>query len=381
MPTSSALRDSRVLLFSQRHLSAAVWQAAQYEFEDLLLGLDDVSLLAPHPQERQHLRRPITRLTDGVRHHTGQERRHPRPPSLTMDPVELDTEHELFFAVFHHANQLSYLRRIKGWRERCRHAVCVIIELWSPQAGADADYLEVLHAFDKVYVFSPSVLPTLRKTFGSLNADFLPMAVDAKLMSPQPHWPERVLDVYSYGRRSAVTHDALLHLVRARGLTYLYDTIDGLTVRDHREHRLLLASMMQRARYFLAYRINDTAQRSFRTGGDEGLSTRYFEGAAGGAVMLGSAPATDYFDECFPWPDAVLPLPYDSPDVADALADLDKQPERLAQIRVNNVRGSLSRHDWAHRWAKVLEDCSMSPLPALQDRLVELEELRSSVKE
>jgi hypothetical protein len=204
-------------------------------------------------------------------------------------------------------------------------------------------------------------------------------AVDAFVFSPLPRTPRRVLDVYSYGRRSPVTHEALLRLVEQEGLTYLYDA-PGPDYRDRREHRQLVANMMKRTRYFVAHDINDSPERLGVTGGEEALSTRYVEGAAGGAVLLGSRPHAPVFDDAFPSLDALVALPYDEPDVADVLADLDNQPERLARIRADNVRGILARHDWAYRWQTILDDVGLRPLPGIEARLAGLTEMADSAR-
>jgi hypothetical protein len=151
--------------------------------------------------------------------------------------------------------------------------------------------------------------------------------------------------------------------------TYVYDTLHGGTVIDWSEHRFLTASMMKRSRYFIAFNPPDVG------GGGKGkwkqeqaLSTRYFEGAAGGAVMLGSAPQCTEFAKAFDWPDAVIPLDPGG-DIGSLIASLDRDPERLETIRSRNVRECLSRHDWSHRWATILDELGLEPTAALDQRI------------
>ena len=127
-----------------------------------------------------------------------------------------------------------------------------------------------------------------------------------------------MIDVYSMGRRLPATHQAFLELMRADRLTYIYDSFSFGSVPDvdHRQHRSLVAHLMKRSRYFVAHRINDSAARIASTGGEEALAMRYFEGAAGGTVMLGSAPACEDYHACFDWPDATIELPYDAANIA-----------------------------------------------------------------
>ena len=351
-----------------------VWHSAQYELEDLLLVLDDAQLVAPSAQPRPGLGRATRHVTNGALRRIGGTRRSPPWDIVSMQRTRVHSQHDLFFAVFHHSFQISYLHRLVGWRQRAAKAACILIEAWTPSIEEDRDYLAVLSQFDVVYVFNPRSIPALR-ALGLDNVRPLPLAVDVLSFSPLPSLPPRAVDCYSYGRTPAGTHAALLEAAERDGLFYVYDTLKGGTLADHRQHRALVGNLMRRSQFFLAYRINDSPGRRKRTGGDEALSTRYFEGAAGGAVMLGSSPEAPEFAECFDWQDAVVPLPYDSNDVADVLADLRRQPERLARIRADNVRNSLLRHDWVHRWAQVLSDVGLPSTSAVRERTTRLEEL------
>ena len=107
---------------------------------------------------------------------------------------------------------------------------------------------------------------------------------------------------------------------RERRIFYFYDTVRAsgrrgkqLTfhVGNPAEHRLFLASVLRRSRYYLAYRsrVNEPEQ----TEGREEISGRFYEGAAAGAVLLGEPPRSAEFDRQFDWTDAVVRLPFDSP--------------------------------------------------------------------
>lgn len=365
---SSRQRDSRVLVFSQRNLLQPLWHVTQYEFEDLVCRLDDVDLLAPVPATRLALGRAGRRIGNAASRRAGAQLRW-TPWDLPQIPrTSVTADHDLFFAVFHYPFQLSYLRRLSGWRERSRRAACFIIEMWQEDLTRFNDFLQALVEFDVTYVLNPAMVGELRAR--GVNARFLPTGVDALTFSPLPHAAPRVIDCYTYGRRSEVTHRALVELAARQEVSYVYDTTTGGVVRDHREHRALLANLMKRSQFFFAYTINDSADRNADI--EHNISTRYFEGAAGGAVMLGSRPDYREFDACFDWPDAVVPLPYECHDIGALLDDLRQQPERLARARYENIRNSLLRHDWSERWAAVLADNGLTPSPATADRSEEL---------
>ncbi len=357
-----------MLILSQRRIHTPIWQAWMYELEDLLAHLDDAVLLSPPGVERTLKSLSGRRLSNGVMRQVGWRRRFPPSVYSDMAPSRVETSHDLFFVVIHHPYQLAYLRRLRGWRDRCRRAVCFLVEVWSPDVIAESDYLEVLAEFDAVYVFNSAVIDPLNRRFAT-TATFLPVGVDAVRSSPWPEPRERVINLYSFGRTASSVHHQLLRMADEPDFTYLYDTISGGSVPDHQAHRALLANMLKRSRYFLAHKINDSPERRERTGGDEALSTRYFEGSAGGAVMLGSCPRTEDFASCFDWDDAVIPLAYDNGAVSDVLRDLDRQPERIARARAANVRNSLLRHDWVYRWKRILADNGLGSTSRMDERI------------
>ena len=130
----------------------------------------------------------------------------------------------------------------------------------------------------------------------------------------------------------------------------------------------MTASLMKRSRYFIAYNPGDIGGGGKgRWTGEQALSTRYFEGAAGGAVMLGSRPRCADYDSAFGWPDAVIALDPNA-DVGALIRELDRDPERLATISRRNVTECLLRHDWSHRWETILRHMGMEPTEALQAR-------------
>ncbi len=360
-----------MLVFSQRGLEKPVFHAAQYELEDLVAGLDDVDLLAPPRVPHPTVSREGRRLVNGTLKRLGAPRRTAPWPRPSMRRTRVAADHDLFFAVFHSGYQIAHLHRLPHWRDRCRTSACLLVEMWARNVPRNADYLRLLADFDVVYVQNPAVIPLLHE-LGLRDVRFLPLGIDALAFSPLPHVPPRSIDFLNYGRSSPATHRAALDLVDREGVTYLYDSRKGDQMTDHREHRALTANLLKRTRFFFAYSINDGARRS-RTGGDEALSGRYFEGAAAGAVMLGSLTDSPEARAAFDWPDAVVPVPYDTDDLEGVLSELGGQPDRLAAIRSDGVCNALRRHDWLHRWGQVLADVGLAPTTAMRARADHLE--------
>jgi len=269
------------------------------------------------------------------------------------------------------------LATIPEWRKRCRVAACFVNEIW--ESDVPGYLVELLAEFDHIFVGLRHPVAQIARITGR-PCSYLPMAVDVLRFSPVPGLPPRAIDVCNIGRRSPVTHEALARLANDRRIFYYYDTVaasgTGLRQRsfhvdDASEHRLLLANLLQRSRFFIANRALVT-EDAVTMGRDE-ISGRFYEGAAAGTVMLGEAPRTDEFRKQFDWPDAVIPLPFDSPDVGSVLLELDSDPQRLARISRDNVRNAALRHDWVYRLRTVFETVGMRPTEAMLERESRLE--------
>lgn len=91
--------------------------------------------------------------------------------------------------------------------------------------------------------------------------------------------------------------------------------------------------------------------------------------------MLGEPPNVEQFRAQFGWPDAVIGMPFDCPDVGRVLAELDADPQRSARIGHENARNAALQHDWVHRLETVFRTVGINPTPAMIDRRRRLEEL------
>jgi hypothetical protein len=216
-----------------------------------------------------------------------------------------------------------------------------------------------------IFLYYSQTVKPLSAHLGS-KCVFLPPGIDALLFSPYPKPPRRVIDVYSIGRRSDVTHRALVKMAADNGLFYLHDSIAGNKAIDASHHRTLFANAAKRSRYFI---VNPgLIDRPEKTSRQIEIGNRYFEGAASGTIMVGERPDTEPFETLFDWPDAVFHLDYDSSDIERIMSDLDRQPERQETIRRTNVVQSLLKHDWAYRWEAILKAVGLAPMPQLLER-------------
>jgi hypothetical protein len=366
--------QGKVLLLSQRRIADLAAYCLAYEFEDTFAAATDAERIdATDLPALEFSRRAykLARLASGSRRLARQLAPYP------SNKVVLERDFSLFFPIFSHSYELYSLAMIPNWRQRCRKAACFINEAWSDLLP---EYLlELLSAFDHVFIgFRHSVKDVARIT--GRPCTYLPLAVDVPRFAPASRDQPRLIEVCNIGRRSLVTHQALLADAERRQSFYYYDTVAAsgadLTHRTFRvdsphEHRGMLAAILKHSSYFIANR-SYVNKPEFLAGRDE-ISARFYEGAAAGTVMIGEAPRTEEFKRQFDWPDSVIHVPFDSPDIGRILADLNGDPERLRPIRRNNVREAALRHDWLHRIQVVFDTLGLAPTEAMRARAQRLE--------
>jgi Glycosyl transferases group 1 len=375
----------RILIASEFNSRDSAHFAQAYEFSRIVEECDDADLVAPNldnylaryfgsilpPHDSHNVQRDFNRLTNGVRKAVGLKN------APTMESVLLTQTYDMFFFVAWSPQSLVELSRIKDWRSRCGIAVAYLFELWSSTLDADRSYLRLLDQFDHVFLLHSACIPQL-PLYTCADCSFLPVGIDCLISTPYPLQPERVVDVYSIGNRSQEVHRQLVYLAQNRNLFYVYDSLSstGSAVKDWGEHRLLLANTIKRSRYFIGFSPATLANSKTQTvAGEQVLPGRLFEGAAGGAIILGTAPQCPEFRECFDWPDAIIEVSPDSSDIAAVIDELDAQPRRTGRIRRTNAVRCLLQHDWVYRWEHILCRVGMEPLPQLHHRKAELNKI------
>jgi len=380
--------NPRTLIASDFNAGDRAHFALAYEFCRIVTECDDADLVAPGidnyvqryldpflPDHDHHnVQRDFNRLVNGLRKGLRLKNR------PTVSPIALTQNYDLFFFVGWSPQSLIELSRIKNWRGRCKIAVAYLFELWSSTLAADSRYLKLLDQFDHVFLLHAASVPHLSQ-YTRTPCSFLPTAVDCMIATPYPSPPERVIDVYSVGNRAITLHKQLVALMEQRGLFYIYDSLSSTDsrVKEWSEHRLLLANMIKRTRYFMGFNpATLNTPKSSKIAGEQVLPARLFEGAAGGAVILGTAPQCREFDACFDWPDAVIEVSPEAADIAAIIDELDAQPQRIERARQTNAVRCLLRHDWAYRWEQILSTVGLDPRPQLHERKARLSKIAAA---
>jgi hypothetical protein len=365
----SLQNDARICVYSQRQLQQLLSACSDYEFEDLLCEFDNVDILTVQPS---HGFKTARRISNQLARRTTVACLNPG-----VKKQRIDRDYELFFAKFLLQEDLLSLNALKKWKERCRIAICWLAEVWVDDVKKWKGYAKILSQFDYVILNCFASVKPMQDLI-KRPCFYVPPGIDVIKFCPYPNPPLRSIDVYSIGRKSQVTHKALLKMVEQRKIFYVYDTMLGMYTARPAEHRSLIANIAKRSRYFL---VNPAkVDRQFETGGQNEIGFRYFEGAAAGTVMIGDHPETKAFEEHFGWPDSVIRTSFDSPNIADIMAELDSQPDRIQKAQKQNVVQSLLRHDWAYRWKSILKIAGLEPGVGLKERLEYLKKLAENIK-
>jgi hypothetical protein len=236
--------------------------------------------------------------------------------------------------------------------------------------------IDLLRPFDFVFLtFRETTKYLVQQGF---NAFHVAPGVDAIRFCPYPHFPERTIDVLAMGRKAPKTHRRLLQLAESGKIHYVFDTSPLPHVESVDDHRRMMASQIKRAKFFLVQRAK--ADEPSQTQGQVEVGTRFFEGCAGGATLVGEFIDVPTWHEQFGWDDAIVQVPYDCDDLAFLFSEIATDGDRMARIHRRNALQSLSRHDWVYRWEQILATIGISPLPGVAERKSKLSEIAEIIR-
>lgn len=369
VPRTRSSAHPRICIPTARNFTKRFFQCGFYEAQDVLAEVDDVDLISLEPGpgfrfkenlQRRLLFRDISRKLIFAN------------PGLR--PIRLTGEYDLFVAHCQTWWDLLYVNAIEGWKDRCKTTVCWLDELWASGIPKYKYWLHALRRFDYVFIGYSGTVEPLSK-FINKSCHWLPGGVDTMRFSPYPSPPERVVDIYSVGRRWEAIHQKLLAAASRRELFYLYDTFPTVftEVFDHRQHREFYANLAKRSHFFMVapgkIDIPEETQRQVNIG------YRYFEGAAAGALLIGQAPDSEEFRDMFGWPDSVIPVQPDGSDVLEVVRSLAADPERVSRIIRSSTANALLRFDWLYRWKEIFRVAGIEPSPGMLERERRLKQL------
>jgi Glycosyl transferases group 1 len=363
--------ESRVLLLSMRNLKLHVSRSTIYEFEDVISNCDTVDILAPACNPN------FFSITNKLANETAKVLKNGKfLKSLVNYKFQVKKEYDLFFFFCQSPQDILVLNSIQGWREKCRYAVCWLDEIWIKDIEKWKAQLQLFTKFDCLFMNLSSSTDRVAN-LTHIPCYSIPFAVDAIKFCPYPRDLYRCIDVLNIGRRSQVTHQALLEQTERDNFFYIYDSIKDLYMTDYRYHRSLYTNFVKRSRYIIVNKAK--FDLTGQTNPQEEVGPRFFEGAAAGAIMLGVSPKCEAFARNFDWSDSIIEIPFDCSNIAEIIADLNAQPERQEKMRNCNIVNSLLRHDWIYRWEEILATVGLDSTPQILQRKAALQNLAEMV--
>jgi hypothetical protein len=358
------VRKPRICMLTTRGFALNAFRCGFYEGEDVLLAIDDVDLIVLEPKKAYELRQLVHERI--IWHDfTGTM----ITTNLTMQPVNLTKEYDLFVAYLPFLQDIIHIPAIRCRKDRCKTSICWINELWIRDVNNPKfeTWLSALDQFDHI----ASGLNLTAKVLGERlkrPCQFVPAGIDTLRFSPYPEPPPRVIDIYNMGRACPELHANFLDIATKQKKFYVYDTFNASNaqVKDYRQHRDMLANTAKRAQYFVVL----PAQKPIPNQAADQIEVgaRYFEAAAAGAILLGQAPDCEAFHDMFDWLDSVIEIQPDGSDALEILASLAAQPDRLLAISRRNTREALLRHDWLYRWKQIFNITGLKPTQRLARR-------------
>jgi hypothetical protein len=292
----------------------------------------------------------------------------PRSPAQKLNVSE---KFDCFLYICMNPENLLSLQALQGWQGCARRSAAFLYETWTPKAYQDRRYLKMLDHFDHVFLLGSQSINEVMK-YTTTPCSFLPSASDCLKAAPTSFDQPRTIDVYGMGRTLDNVHQQLIDMTRTGELFYLWDHQPGAVTGSFDVARLRTHHLIRQSRFFTSFNFS-RGGKSETAAGEDAIATRLFEGAAGGAVQIGSKPQTPHFERLFDWQDALIEIPDDPLNMKDFYAQLQADPGRIRRASLVSTSQALRRHDWGHRWEIILQTLGL-PIPeGLQRRKEELQ--------
>lgn len=344
----------KIHVLSERASCSHLSWANNFEFEDIFASTCNATILAPS-QRWAHTRwEPVTgRLRKG-----------------RYRKIEQSTEEgaDLLIVVAMGPPALRMLNAIPRWRKRYGQVVAYVPDIYPPSEkmldlgivrDLDALFISYSQMVERVAALTPTPIYLLQQA--------------ADVLGGLPTRAEKPIGITAFGRQPVGLTAAIAQqftepdspsLAWWSPGTYPYSRTPELD-------RAGFLNMLRASQLTLCYRFEDTNPQQYR--GVSPFTARWFEAAAAGAAVAGSAPSCPEADS----PESIQTILL-STDPLEAVSEikvlLDSEvPREVAQ---QNLALAAKHHDWRHRIASILTTIG-SGIPSQLEK--EILELRSCV--
>jgi hypothetical protein len=267
----------RILIPTCRHIYRLVSYGTVVDFEDAVAEQGSTDMLhVPVYPRREQLRLLVK----------GQAVRPITPPG---------TDYDVCVVVAMDPYWARSLRLVKDLRKHARHVIVYLFDPWLTRLEEVRKATALWSLVDDLFVSFPhSVEPYQRAV--PCRVHYLPQAMEPRWYDPRR--TQRPIDLLSVGRRLEPAHQSLLELGRTDDLFYIYQEHLRPNAINFAESQELLGSLSGRSKLQVSWSVSDTS--SLRAQEGEAVTARWFEAAASGATVIGSAPIGTEFARLFP---------------------------------------------------------------------------------
>ncbi|MEM7326726.1 MAG: hypothetical protein AAF531_26810 [Actinomycetota bacterium] len=363
----------RIALVTQRSVQKGTGQFPAYgawtEAEDVLIdtvGADLIPLSLPIEDPRIRFRRQTGRAARSL---LGDRLSLPANPAARSALKSLSGHYDAIIFVAHSVWDLQLLERLGNLRKLADCVAVWFLETWpSSLVNTRQVKTEPFHAVDRIFVGMDGAVEPLANAIDR-EVTYLPLASNVTRFGPDLPDTERPIDLIGIGRRRQEQHEGMLRWAADTGRLYLYDSVKVSRPADLNAHRDTIGGW---------YRSSKLATCNFAksdepaiVGPHRMMPGRLWEGLAAGAGLVGVPPSATSQRELF-GRTVVEAMPDDPLDLPMFLEEQIERhgPEQTAA----NVRLALTGHDWAHRWAALLDELGYGSPPGLEQRIASLAE-------
>jgi hypothetical protein len=305
------------------------------DFEDAVAAASDADLL-PVPLTSRR-----TRVKAAL---------HGRPDRPVSAPRH---RYDLCLLVAMASDALSSLRYVRGLRRVASRVAVYLFDSWASELPRLRKHRGIWSLVDDLFVSFPHALDPYSENL-PCRVHYLPQAINPRWF--HPYRTERPIDVLSVGRRAQDIHMGLLEISRKRDLFYYYQTHAAPLAIDFRENQELLGRLSQSARVHVNWSVDRTSPDRVRE--SSAITARWFESAASGAAVIGSAPQGEEFARLFPYERFVRHVRGTNPAAIEAVLDAALADTNV-EDRVALAEHVRQVHTWDVRWRQIAEICGV----------------------
>ncbi|MEI8348967.1 MAG: glycosyltransferase [Candidatus Omnitrophota bacterium] len=276
---------------------------------------------------------------------------------VKLDGVRLKDSYDVLFCVS--LNFGTALEDVLNWRDRCKYCICYIYDTWPNITKYDeAAIRRTLKHVDLLCFSFPESISYFKILLNPLPF-WVPQAINPDRFYYVPKL-DRGVGVYMFGRQPQGVFEKVKSYCMSRNFLMMQHNrlpFPEGKVLDWEDAYTMHAQLLLHAKVTL----NWTMQLTHPSRIISSTTTRWFEPAATGCLVIGNEPSDGEFQKLFPIPGFVRKVDNDFGNLTALIEEAiqDKDSEDLRRQLAEHTR---NHHTWYHRIARMLNRAKLSHL-------------------